>query len=118
MTTAIDSMSRKPSDLDPDGELEDAVLRSPYDAGYEQTRPKYTRMRRTWGVRYDELPVADVANLRTYEQTTLVNGANSFVWTHPLSGITPTVHLAGPIRYSTVADKYGMSAVSFTIREV
>jgi phage-related protein len=111
------SLAKSPTTLDPDGELEDAVLRTPFDAGYEQTRPKYTRMRRIWGVRYDELSNADVATLRTYEQTTLVNGANSFTWTHPLSG-TFTVRLAGPIKYVRSADKYGVADISFVLREV
>jgi len=114
---AFPTLTRKPSTLDPDGELEDAVLRSPFDAGYVQSRPKYTRMRRSWGVRYTELPDADVATLRTYEQTTLVNGASPFDWTHPKLGFTVTVNI-GRIKYSTSADKYGVADVSFTLTEI
>ena len=115
---AFPTLSRKPSSLDPDGTLEDVVLRSPFDAGYEQTRPKTTRARRNWGVTYDELPDADVATLRTYEQATLVNGSAAFDWTHPKSGTTFTVRLVGMIKYSSAAGKYGVSVVSFLLREV
>lgn len=101
--------------LDPDGELEDAVLRSNFEGGYEQTRPKYTRARRSYGLSY-QLQSADEATLRAFELTTLNNGADSFVWTHPLRATTHTVRLTAPIKYQqrtpTVCD------VSFMVREV
>jgi len=101
--------------LDPDGDLEDATLRSASEAGYEQTRPKFTRARRSFGLRY-KMPDADVATLRAFELTTLVNGSDSFAWTHPLRATSHTVRLTAPIRYSI--SSLGLSDVSFTIREV
>ncbi len=111
-------LSRAPSSLDPDGKLEDSTLRSEFTAGYTQSRPKFTRLRRTWGVSYVDLPDADVALLRTFESTTLVNGSAPFTWTHPKSGITPTVQIIGCISFSSSADKYGVAQVSFTLQEV
>lgn len=115
--TAFVTLSRVPSyPLDPDGVIEDNVLRSQSEAGYEQTRPRYTRARRSWGVSYIRLSAADEALLRAFEITTLRNGADSFTWTHPISGTTYTVRLTGPIRFSRPSVS-GADA-SFTLREV
>lgn len=111
------TLSRPPNyPLDPDGELEDVILRSPTEAGYAITRPRFTRARRRWGVTYINLPDADVATLRTFEQTTLHNGADQFSWTHPVTG-TFTVQLAAPIRYARTAAA-NMTNVSFVLQEV
>lgn len=114
--TAFVTLTGKPDyPLDPDGEIEDNVLRSDTTAGYEQTRPRYTRARRTWGVNYQDMIAADVALLKAFELTTLRNGADMFTWTHPITG-TFTVRLAGPIRFSK--DDYSGTRVSFTLKEV
>ena len=115
---AFPTLSRPPSyPLDPDGELEDAIVRSPFSAGYEQTRPRFTRARRTWGVTYRHLPDADVAILREFERVTLVNGSDSFAWTHPLTGAQFGVRLTAPIKYAR-ASAPGHADVSFSLREV
>ena len=101
--------------LDPDGELEDAVLRSSTEAGYQQTRPKFTRARRKFGVRY-KMSDADVVTLRDFERVTLINGSAAFTWTHPLTAASYTVHLAAPIRYAK--SSLGLSDVSFSLEEV
>jgi len=102
--------------LDPDGEIEDAVLRSPFTGGYELTRPKYTRSRRIWGLRYPMLTPADKNTLFTFEQTTLRNGADSFTWTHPVTATAYTVRFAAPIKYHYFdRNKF---AVDFSLREV
>lgn len=112
------TLSVQPSyPLQPDGEIEDAVLRSKLEGGYEQTRPKFTRVRRSWGINYSHLPDADVATLRTFESVTLRNGADFFTWVHPISGTTYTVRLAEPIKYARTTAP-GHCSVSLSIREV
>jgi len=101
--------------LDPDGTLEDCVLRSPFDAGYVQTRARFTRARRSWGLNWPAMTDADVAILRAYEQTTLVNGSQAFTWTHPVSSASYTVQLTGPIKY---ARHDAGTTVSFVLQEV
>jgi len=97
---AFPTLSRAPSlPLDPDGEIEDVVLRSTFEAGYEQTRPRTTRARRSFGINYRALKSADEALLRAFEITTLRNGADAFTWTHPISGTSYTVRLAAPIQF-------------------
>jgi hypothetical protein len=115
---AYPTLTKAPSyPLEPDGVIEDVVLRNPMEDGYVQTRPRTTRARRTWGLNYRNLPDADIATLRTFEITTLVNGAGSFTWTHPLSGTTYTVQLTGPIKFSRPVVPLHADA-SFMIREV
>lgn len=112
------ALSKPPSvPMDPDGQIDDGVLRSNAEAGYEQTRPRFTRARRSWGVNYKGLPNADVATLRSFERVTLHWGADAFAWTHPLGDGTFTVRLTGPMRFSRPST--GVTAdVSFTIKEV
>lgn len=116
--SAFPSLSCPPSyPLDPDGDIEDTVIRSPQEAGYEQTRPRTTRARRSFGLDYPLLPDVDVSLLRAFEITTLRNGADAFSWTHPLSGTTYTVRLAAPIQYKR-NQSAGVVDVSMKFREV
>lgn len=97
------TLSKNPAyPLDPDGELEDVVIRSDLTAGYQQTRPRSTRARPNFGLTYPSLPDVDVALLRAFEQTTLVNGASPFTWTHPITSVSYTVGLSVPIKYARV----------------
>jgi hypothetical protein len=72
-------------------ELEDATLRSPFEDGSVQSRPKYTKTRYTFTINYDLLPKADRNTLMTFVKTTVREGADSFIWTHPGLGTTHTV---------------------------
>lgn len=115
---AFPTLSKPPSyPLDPDGDIDDGILRSPKEAGYDQTRPRFTRTRRTWGVTYKGLPDADVVTLRAFEITTLRNGADLFTWAHPLEGNSYTVRLAAPIKFQRAGIPLHAN-VSFTLREV
>lgn len=112
------TLSRAPSyPLSPDGDLEDVVMRSPQASGYEQTRPRSTRARRSFGLSYKNISDADIAALRTFEITTILNGANSFSWTHPITSTVYTVRLAGPIQYERTRSP-GVGDVSMKFREV
>lgn len=102
--------------IDPDGEIEDVVIRSPQTSGYEQTRPRSTRARRNWGISYPALSNTDVSTLKTFEITTLRNGADSFNWTHPVSGTVYVLRLASPINYRRMNKDH--TAVAIKMREV
>lgn len=117
--SAFPTLAKQPSyPLSPDGESVDMMLRTPTDAGYEQTRPKFTRAVRMWGVVFNALSDADVATVRTFELTTIANGSDSFSWTHPVTTTTYTVKLTAPIKYARSIEAAGASTVSFTLREV
>ena len=81
-----------------DGAALDPVIRSSKEAGYVQTRPRFTRVPLKWHVAYGDLSDADEALLRAWE-TTVKFGADSDTWTHPKTGMNYTVRLAAPIKY-------------------
>lgn len=101
--------------LEPDGDIEDSTLRSETEGGYRQTRPRFTRSRRKWGLNYIDLDDTDATALRTFERTTLRNGADKFNWTHPMGG-TYVVTLAGPIKFAR--RDFGGTNATFTLEEV
>lgn len=111
-------LSRGPSlPLEPDGVIEDVVIRTPTEAGYIHTRPRYTRARLMWGVNYSVLSEADVAIIKNWEIVTIRNGSDSFSWDHPVSLTVYTVRLTGPVKYDRTAFPT-LSRVSFTIQQV
>lgn len=95
---------------------EDAVIRTQFEAGYEITRPRFTRNRATFGLSWNSMRAADKATLATFYTTTTVNGSLSFTWTHPDDGTTHTVRFTEPPQYTLIA--VGLYRVSVTLREV
>lgn len=94
------------------------MLRTPAEAGYVETRPRFTRARRSWGLNYPSLPDDDVTTLRAWELTTLRNGADAFDWTHPLSAATYTVRLGTDLIKYARAKKGNGTNVSMLLVEV
>ena len=64
-----------------------STLRAPFEAGYEQTRAKWTRSRRSFVLNWDRLEEASFTTLLYFFDRTVKGGTTSFVWTHP-SGVT------------------------------
>jgi len=58
------------------------TIRSDFEAGYTQTRAKFTRMRQTFELKWKYLPSTDYAVLKTYFESTAIGGAQSFTWAH------------------------------------
>ena len=92
---------------------EDNVLRSSFDAGYEQTRQRFTRNRRTFGLKWNALKAVDKATLDAFY---LSNSAASFGWTYPGTSTTHTVRFTGPPQMQLTAN--GLYSVSVELREV
>jgi phage-related protein len=84
-----------------DEQREDATIRSSFEAGYEHTRPRFTRVRYTWSVSYKMLPASDKSTLETFV-TTVREGADSFSWTNPVDSTTHTVKFIQIPKYSCV----------------
>lgn len=76
----------------------DPTIRSDFEAGYVQTRARFTRIPKRWPITYRDTPDADKETVEAFEATLGV-GSDSFNWTDPATGDTHTVRLAGPIRY-------------------
>jgi len=94
---------------------EDSTVRSDFEGGYEITRPRWTRTRKLFSVRYKTLPDADKTLLDTFMDT-VSGGADAFTWTHPKTSVTYTVRFAKPIKFEYIS--FELWEVSFDLREV
>lgn len=65
---------------------EDRTIKSSMEAGYQHTRTRYTKVRRTWGpIRYENISGSDVTLLDAHIDT-VHECADIFTWNHPISG--------------------------------
>lgn len=69
-----------------DEQLADPTLRSEFEDGSQQTRPKHTRIRRTFSVEWNSLPDAEKQMLEDFYCNVAKAGAVAFNWTEPVSG--------------------------------
>lgn len=79
----------------------DPAIRTPYEAGYVQTRPRHTRIPLMWELQYVEgnaLPEADKATLQAFEHGVGI-GSAMFQWTHPRTGTVYAVRFKEPVEY-------------------
>ena len=96
---AFPTLSTNPLVTPHENNLEDgSTIASPVEAGYVQTRPRFTRIREEWHVSYSGLPAADRTALRAHEVAVKV-GADYFSWTDPVTGTSHNVRYTGPIKY-------------------
>ena len=94
----------------------DPVIRSPYEAGYEQTRVRFTRVPGQWHIEYGDLSGSDYTALKAWEAATMY-GAGSDTWIHPKTSVQYTVRLAAPIKYKLSETDTVWTAV-FDLKEV
>lgn len=97
-------------------ESEDAVIRSSSEAGYQITRPRFTKVRRKFEVKYEDCTQTDKNSLDTFYYTTLGNGSAIFQWTHPQTSEVINVRFAKPIKSSLAFDNH--YNIEFTLEEV
>jgi len=64
------------------------ALRSPFEAGYAQTRSKWTATKREFAISWKGMSNASHTSLTTFFSTTVVGGSLSWIWNNPLSGTT------------------------------
>ena len=94
---------------------EDSTLRSDFEGGYEHTRPRYTRTRKSFTLRYKALPTTDKDTLDNFLDT-VKGGADSFIWTHPVYNTQHEVRFVKPPEFEYVG--YGLWNVELELREV
>lgn len=69
---------------------EDQTIKSKTESGYVISRSRYTRNRKIFTVKYENITAADKSSLDAFLDT--VNGAaDSFTWVHPASSISYVV---------------------------
>ena len=96
----------------------DPTIRSPKDAGYVQTRSRYTRSPRTYHVVFHGLTETSKDLIRAHEIDRGVGGA-SFTWTPPDRATTLTVRFAAPAIYTPFEEtNYKFWNVEMELEEV
>jgi phage-related protein len=96
----------------------DPTIRVPnYEAGYRQTRPRFTRVPKKWHIAYPGIMTdTDQTTLEAFE-VTVKYGADSFTWTHPKTAVQYTVRFASLVEYRFgISDSYW--AFEFDLEEV
>lgn len=94
----------------------DPVIRSPKEAGYVQTRPRFTRVPKKFHVTYASMTDSDKSALESWEAT-VGYGANSDTWMHPKTSVSYTVRLTGPIKYA-LGETDSLWTFDFDLEEV
>lgn len=87
---------------------EDAVIRSNMEDGTVKTRPRYTRNRKTFEVKWGHMPDEQKNIFENFFLVTLKNGSLPFNWTHPASGQQYVVALTENPKYSLVCAGTGL----------
>jgi phage-related protein len=86
----------------------DSTIKSDFESGYVQTRPRFTSDRKKWSnVVYKNLNTSDVALLRAFI-TAVRGGSESFNWTNPDDSTTYIVRFdpVPTITYMATAHYY------------
>lgn len=94
---------------------EDSTIKSDFEAGYMQTRSRFTRKRKTFNIVYDLISDADKNTLEAFVET-VKEGSLSFDWTEPLTSTVYVVRFQIAPEYETVI--YGYWKTSFVLEEV
>ena len=94
------------------------TIRSPKDAGYQQTRARFTRYPRAWHVTFTGIITSDKDLIEAHEEERGVGG-NSFTWTNPMDDTSYTVRFIRPVLNQPWEDTdYARWIVSFDLEEV
>lgn len=97
------------------GKPDDPAIRSDAEGGYTLTRPRYTRIRKEWSLKWNAMTAAQLSTLLTFWGT-VKGGSIFFTWTAADDDVSKTVRFAGSPEYSLIApDTY---EVSVSIQEV
>ncbi len=75
--------------------LVDPTIKAPFEAGYTQTRSRFTRIPEKWTIKYEVLTAVDKNTLKAFERARLI-GSESFDWTNPSDNVTYDVRFGGP----------------------
>jgi len=86
-----------------EGFATDPTIRSSAEAGYVQTRPRFTRLPDKYHVVYPDVSDGDKALVRAFEKPTVRGGAASFNYALPDSTVK-AVRFKAPVSYRRVLD--------------
>ena len=64
------------------------TLKSPFEDGYQLTRPLWTKPKKEWHIVYKYLSDSDYQTLRDFFENSALGGAVSFNWTNPVDNMS------------------------------
>lgn len=102
-----------------ESKLPNSTIRSPFEAGYVQTRPRFTRIPKTWSIGYqggNALPLADKILLEQHEDS-VKGGAGIFSWLNVTDGQVYRVRYKDPIQFAPLYNNQFWT-VSFVLEQV
>jgi hypothetical protein len=96
-------------------EFIDDTIRSPFEAGYTQTRPRFTRHTRKFAVKYI-MDSTDLAAINAHADT--VRGSVIFSWSHPVTAVAYNVRYKEQPKSEPILNSKGaLHAVEFSLEE-
>lgn len=96
-------------------DVEDTSICSTFEDGTIQARRKYTKSRKTWVLKWDNMPYSEYVTLMDFLQNTVYFSAKPFEWTSPIDGKTYVVRFAEKEAFTSKA--VNQMTGSITIRE-
>lgn len=78
----------------------DPAIRSEFEDGSVQTRPRFTRMRRRWTLSWANIKKSQYEILRDFYMNQK-GGSLSFSWPNPMNGVMFTVRFVGELTAKT-----------------
>ena len=109
------TLSRNPS-YPIEEESENMVIKDSSESGYETSRPRFTKRRRTWNVVYNNLPSSDATTIDNFFIGDAGYGSSIFVWTNPANSTSYNVRFVDPPKTSYITS--GLCNVTFQLKEV
>lgn len=95
-------------------ETEDMVIRDSSEAGYEATRPRFTKRRRIWTLNYERMSDTDLSSLESFFAGDAAYGSGIFSWTNPVNSTAYNVRMTPPKKETVFI---GQTNVSFQLKE-
>lgn len=108
------TLSRNPS-YPIEEESENMIIKDSSEAGYEVSRPRFTKRRKTWNLVYNALPTADVSTLDTFFIGTAGYGSTIFSWTNPADSASYNVRFSTPPKVNYITND--LCNLSFSLKE-
>ena len=96
-------------------QTEDPAIRTPFENGSEQTRARFTRLRRTWTLKWNAMTNAQHDTLLTFWGT-VNGGTTAFDWTNPYDDATYEVRFNSPIKETWINPDHW--AIEVEIKEI
>lgn len=89
----------------------DPAIRSEFEDGSVQTRPRFTRMRRRWTLSWANIHKTQYEELSNFYRSRK-GGSLSFTWTNPMNGGVYTVRFVGELTAKTTEVDFYSVAVN------